>query len=70
MAIFALGPFSTGDEVERQGSREQLDKELAGFPWLVPVALACFVIVEQEGCLPLALRFRFRYNNIVDKSPR
>lgn len=42
VAIFALGPFSTGDEKERQVSREQLDKELAAFPWLTPVALEIF----------------------------
>jgi menaquinone-dependent protoporphyrinogen oxidase len=42
VAIFALGPFTTGDEKEWQGSREQLDKELARFPWLTPVALEIF----------------------------
>jgi len=42
VAIFALGPFTTGDEKEWQGSREQLNKELAGFPWLTPVALEIF----------------------------
>lgn len=42
VAIFALGPFTTGDEKEWQGSREQLDKELAKLPWLIPVALEVF----------------------------
>lgn len=42
MAIFALGPTHV-DETERQGSRAQLDKELAKFPWLIPVALELFV---------------------------
>ncbi len=42
VAIFALGPFTTGDEKEWQGSREQLDKELAEFPWFTPVALEIF----------------------------
>lgn len=42
VAIFALGPVTTGDKKEWQGSREQLDKELAGFPWLTPVALEIF----------------------------
>ncbi len=42
VAVFALGPLST-DEKEMQGSRAQLDKELAKFPWLTPVALEMFV---------------------------
>ena len=41
VAIFALGPLSA-DEKEMQGSRAQLDKELAKFPWLTPVALEVF----------------------------
>lgn len=42
IAIFALGPFTSGDEEEWQGSREQLDKALEEFPWLTPVALEVF----------------------------
>lgn len=41
VAVFALGP-THDDEEERQGSRAQLDKELAQFPWLSPVALEMF----------------------------
>ncbi|MDE3089585.1 MAG: flavodoxin domain-containing protein, partial [Chloroflexota bacterium] len=41
VAIFALGPIHD-DEKERQDSRAQLDKELAKFPWLTPVALEVF----------------------------
>ena len=41
VAIFALGPTSA-DEKEMQGSRAQLDKELAKYPWLTPVALEVF----------------------------
>ena len=41
VAIFALGPLHT-DEKEWQGSRSQLDKELAKFPWLTPAAIAIF----------------------------
>ena len=41
VAIFALGPFHA-DEKEFQGAREQLDKELAQFPWLTPRAIAIF----------------------------
>jgi menaquinone-dependent protoporphyrinogen oxidase len=42
VAIFALGPLTT-DEKELQGSRAQLDKELAKFSWLTPVDVAVFV---------------------------
>jgi menaquinone-dependent protoporphyrinogen oxidase len=41
VAIFALGPFHA-DEKEFQGSREQLDKELAKFPWLAPGVIQIF----------------------------
>ncbi len=39
VAVFALGPVHPHDEKEWQDSRAQLDKELANFPWLAPVAL-------------------------------
>jgi len=42
VAIFALGPIH-GGETEVQGSRAELDKELAKFPWLTPAALEVFV---------------------------
>ena len=41
VAIFALGPLST-DEAAMQRSRRQLEKELAKYPWLKPVALEVF----------------------------
>ncbi len=41
IAIFALGPLHS-DEKEFQGSREQLDKELAKFHWLTPRAIEIF----------------------------
>jgi menaquinone-dependent protoporphyrinogen oxidase len=41
VAIFALGPFND-EEKEWQGVRAQLDKELAQFPWLTPVAREIF----------------------------
>ncbi len=41
VALFALGPFHA-DEKEFQGAREQLDKELAKFPWLTPAAIEIF----------------------------
>jgi menaquinone-dependent protoporphyrinogen oxidase len=40
LAVFALGPVhSPRDEKEWQNSRAQLDKELAKYPWLKPVAV-------------------------------
>ena len=42
VAIFALGPLSNSDTAMRN-SRRQLDKELAKYPWLKPVALEMFV---------------------------
>ena len=42
VAIFALGPTHQ-DETEMQGSRAQLDKELAKYPWIAPIALEMFV---------------------------
>lgn len=39
VAIFAGGPFGSGDEEEWQEVRKQLDGELAKFPWLRPVAV-------------------------------
>ncbi len=40
-AIFALGPTSA-DEKAMQGSRAQLDQELAKYPWLRPIAIEMF----------------------------
>ncbi len=42
VAIFALGPLSTGDAA-MQRSRRQLDKELTKYPWLKPVSVEMFV---------------------------
>lgn len=43
VAIFALGPVHDPyDEQEWQDSRAQLDKELAKFPWLTPIAIQMF----------------------------
>ncbi len=41
VAIFVLGPFHA-DGKEFQEVREQLEKELAKFPWLIPAAIAIF----------------------------
>ena len=42
VAIFALGPLTSGDAAMRR-SRRQLDRELEKYPWLKPVALEIFV---------------------------
>ena len=43
VAVFALGPVhDPHDESEWRDSRAQLDKELAKFPWLAPLALEVF----------------------------
>lgn len=41
VVIFALGPLSTSDAALRNSHR-QLDRELAKYPWLKPVALKIF----------------------------
>jgi menaquinone-dependent protoporphyrinogen oxidase len=41
VAVFAMGPFNDKKE-EWEGARDQLAKELAGFPWLAPAASAVF----------------------------
>ncbi len=40
-AIYALGPLSVGEK-ERQDARSMLEKELAKFPWLTPIAIEMF----------------------------
>jgi len=41
VAIFTLGPMSSSASAKRN-SRRQLDKELAKYPWLNPIALEIF----------------------------
>lgn len=41
VAIFTLGPMSSSASAKRN-SRRQLDKELAKYPWLKPVAVEVF----------------------------
>jgi menaquinone-dependent protoporphyrinogen oxidase len=41
VAVFSLGPTGEGEE-EWEGVQGQLDKQLAEFPWLEPVAVALF----------------------------
>jgi len=56
VAIFAGGPFGTGDEKEWQEVHRQLDQELAKFPWLTPVS------VEIVGGKFDPAKLRFPYN--------
>lgn len=42
VVIFALGPLTSG-AASMRNSHRQLDKELAQYPWLKPVALEIFV---------------------------
>jgi menaquinone-dependent protoporphyrinogen oxidase len=64
VAVFALGPVhDPHDESEWQGSRDQLDKELAKFPWLAPVA------VEIVGGRFDPAKLRFPINVFAGKEP-
>lgn len=65
VAIFALGPATTGNEQEWQGSRENLDQELAKFPWLTPVALELF----GGKFDPAKLRFSHKLLTALPASP-
>jgi len=58
VAIFAGGPMDKGDEEEYRGAREQLDKELAKFPWFKPAR------VEIVGGRFEPTQLRFPYNLI------
>lgn len=64
VALFALGPtHDPHDEKEWQASWEQLNKELASFPWLAPVALEMF----GGKFDPAALRFPLK--QLAGKAP-
>jgi menaquinone-dependent protoporphyrinogen oxidase len=64
LAIFALGPVhDPHDEKEWQGSRDQLDKELAKLPWLKPAA------VEILGGKFDPAKLRFPLNVFAGKEP-
>jgi menaquinone-dependent protoporphyrinogen oxidase len=51
-AIFALGPTSAADDLTEASA--QLDKALAGLPWLTPVAARVFVGAYDPARLRLA----------------
>ena len=61
VAIFALGPL-TDAEKEQQGSRTQLDHELAKVPWLAPVRIEVFGGVIN----PAKLHFPFNHMSAGD----
>ena len=64
VAIFALGPtHDPYDEKEWQDSRDQLDKELAKYPWLRLVAL------EMFGGKYDPAKLRFPINLLAGKEP-
>ncbi|MCJ7513696.1 MAG: flavodoxin domain-containing protein [Anaerolineales bacterium] len=64
VAVFALGPVhNPHDEKEWQDSRDQLDKELAKFPWFKPVALEMFGGKYEPANL------RFPLNKLAGKEP-
>lgn len=64
VAIFVLGPtHDDEDEKEWQDSRTQIDKELAKFPWLTPVAL------EMFGGKYDPAKLRFPINLFAGKEP-
>ena len=50
VAVFVLGPFHD-DEKEKQGARDQLDKELAKYPWFKPVDIQIFAGVFDPSKL-------------------
>ena len=64
VAIIALGPVHDPyDEDEWQSSHDQLDKELAKYPWLRPVAL------EMFGGKYDPAKLRFPINLLAGKEP-
>ena len=64
VAIFALGPVHVPhDEKEWQDSRSQLDKELANYPWLKPVA------IEILGGKFDPAKLSFPWNKFAGKEP-
>ena len=64
VAVFALGPVHDPyDEDEWQSSHDQLDKELAKYPWLRPIAL------EMFGGKYDPAKLRFPVNLLAGKEP-
>jgi menaquinone-dependent protoporphyrinogen oxidase len=64
VAVFALGPVhEPRDEKEWKDSQEQLDKEVAKYAWLTPVAVALF------GGKFDPTKLRFPLNKLAGKEP-
>lgn len=64
VAIFALGPtHDPHDEQEWQDARAQLNRELANFPWLTPIAL------EMFGGKYDPAKLRFPLKQLAGKAP-
>ncbi len=64
VAVFALGPtHKPHDAAEWKDSQEQLDKELAKFPWLKPAAIKLFGGKYDPALL------RFPLNLMAGKEP-
>jgi menaquinone-dependent protoporphyrinogen oxidase len=64
VAVFALGPtHEPHDDAEWKSSQEQLDKELAKFPWLKPAAIKLFGGKYDPALL------RFPLNLMAGKAP-
>ncbi|NLG98410.1 MAG: flavodoxin [Chloroflexi bacterium] len=64
VALFALGPVSAPyNEGEWQGSRAQLDRDLASLPWLAPVSHVVFGGKFDPALLP------FPVNKLAGKAP-
>ena len=64
VVIFALGPtHDPFDAQEWQDARAQIDKDLAQFPWLTPVALELFGGKYDPG------KLRFPIKQLAGKAP-
>lgn len=64
VAIFALGPtHDPYDAQEWQDARAQIDKDMAQFPWLTPVALELFGGRYDPG------KLRFPIKQLAGKAP-
>jgi len=64
VAVFALGPFHD-EEKEWQEVHDELNKELAKFPWLIPVAVEIF----GGKFDPAKLRFPWNLMPALKKMP-
>ena len=65
VAIFAGGPFGSGDGNEWQEVRTLFDRELAKFPWLTPISLE----IVGGKFDPTKLRFPYNLIPVLKKMP-